>query len=83
MASNKTAQASAARVYKSEGAQRAPKWERTRVQTSWCNVCHDYTEQDRLGCVDCYDPERDKIEEMEDPDASQFANPKKEGPNGK
>ena len=82
MASNKTAQAAAAKVYKSEGAQRAPKWERTRAQTSWCNVCHDYTEQDRLGCVDCYDPERDRIEELDNPEASQFATHNKDTDNG-
>lgn len=59
------------------------KWEQAEEGTKWCGVCHDYTEQDRLGCVECYDPHKDQIEEMEDPDASQFATPKKEGPSGK
>lgn len=59
------------------------KWEQAEEGTKWCSVCGDYTEQDRLGCVECYDPHKDQIEEMEDPDASQFATPKKEGPSGK
>jgi protein-arginine kinase activator protein McsA len=51
------------------------KWEVTAEGTQWCNTCRDYTEHDRLGCVECYDPARDQIEELEDPDASQFARP--------
>lgn len=60
MTANKAAQNAAGRVYKSEGAVRPPKWERARpAQQSWCGLCHDYTEHDHLGCVECYDPARD------------------------
>lgn len=60
MATNKAAQNAAGRVYKSEGAQRPPKWERGRPQLmTWCNLCHDYTEHDHMGCVECYDPSLD------------------------
>ncbi len=60
MATNKAAQNAAGRVYKSEGAVRPPKWERARpAQESWCNLCHDYTEHDHMGCVECYDPNLD------------------------
>lgn len=60
MATNKSAQYSADKMYKSEGAARPPKWERGRPrQMTWCNLCHDHTEHDHLGCVECYDPARD------------------------
>ena len=49
------------------------KWEQAEEGTVWCGACRTYTEQDRLGCVECYDPDRDRIEELEDPDTSQFA----------
>ena len=55
------------------GAVKPRKWEQAEEGTRWCSVCHDYTEQDRLGCVECYDPARDQIEELEDPEASRFA----------
>ena len=58
------------------------KWEQAEEGTKWCNVCHDYTEQDRLGCVECYDPSKDRIEELEDPNASQFAATKREAEDG-
>jgi hypothetical protein len=53
-----------------EGAPKPRKWEQAEEATKWCNVCRDYTEHDRFGCVECYDPVRDKIEELdeEDPD---------------
>ena len=55
-----------------EGAQKPRKWEQAEEATKWCNVCRDYTEQDRFGCVECYDPARDKIEELdEDPHAEE------------
>jgi hypothetical protein len=77
MTANKSARSAAAKVYKSEGAVRPPKWERGRpAQASWCNLCSDYTEHDHLGCVECYDPHNDRIEELEDPSASPFAGPK-------
>ncbi len=47
----------AGRVYRGEGAPRAPKWERHRSSLSWCPACGDYTEHDPQGCVECYDPE--------------------------
>lgn len=51
----------ASRVYRGEGAARAPKWERSRsVRDSWCALCSEYTEHDVQGCVECYDPERDE-----------------------
>lgn len=60
MTANKSARSAAAKVYKSEGAVRPPKWERGRpAQASWCNLCSDYTEHDHMGCVECYDPHRD------------------------
>jgi hypothetical protein len=49
------------------------KWEQLEEGTKWCSVCHDYTEHDRLGCVECYDPHKDRIDELEDPNVSQFA----------
>lgn len=50
----------ASRVYRGEGASRAPKWERSRsARESWCVLCSDYTEHDVQGCVECYDPEKD------------------------
>lgn len=59
-----------------EGPQKPRKWEQAAEGTQWCNTCRDYTEHDRLGCVECYDPSRDEIDELEDPDASQFAQSK-------
>lgn len=59
------------------GPVRPRKWEQESGDTSWCNTCRDYTEHDRLGCVECYDPTRDQIEELEDPAASRFARPPK------
>jgi hypothetical protein len=50
----------AGRVYRGEGAARAPKWERHRSSLSWCPACGDYTEHDPQGCVECYDPELDE-----------------------
>lgn len=61
------------------GAQKPRKWEQLEEGTKWCGTCHDYTEQDRLGCVECYDPARDRIEELDDPDASQFAPERERG----
>lgn len=55
------------------GPVRPRKWEAAEEGTKWCGTCHDYTEQDRLGCVECYDPNHDRIEELEDPNSSQFA----------
>jgi len=49
-----------------EGAPKPRKWEQAEEATKWCNVCRDYTEHDRFGCVECYDPARDKIEELDD-----------------
>ena len=49
-----------------EGAPKPRKWEQAEEATKWCNVCRYYTEHDSFGCVECYDPARDKIEELDD-----------------
>jgi hypothetical protein len=60
MTTQRDGRRAADRVYRGEGPARAPKWERERVATSWCALCHDYTEHDPQGCVECYDPEKDE-----------------------
>jgi len=60
MTTQRDGRRAADRVYRGEGAPRAPKWARGRVATSWCALCGDYTEHDRAGCVECYDPEKDE-----------------------
>lgn len=47
------------------GALKPRAWETYSDEGKWCSICRDYTEHDRLGCVECYDPNRDVIDEID------------------